>query len=132
MVDDYGVTQTIAQAHLKSMMREIAQANQDDLMAMRTLSLTRLQMDLLKMRSMRTPPWHAIRGHESLIADLQGTKQTHVHVTHGTNTQDVYKALLEGMHESRLEAIARAQLAHEKRLGIDPRQLVITHAETSG
>lgn len=129
--DDHGLSLAQATSTFRSFVREIERLNQLEIREMRELAVIRLQRDLMNMRAQKKPPWNSIRGHESLLADLQGTKQMKLDVNHHGSLKEVYSALIDTMSEARLESIARKQLEKERRLGLTSQTLTIeVHGES--
>ena len=129
LIDDYGMTQDQARHAFNSLMKEIASANQVEIQSLRALAATRLQRDLIKMRTAKRAPWNAIVRHESLLAELLGLKQHKVEVEISPSRAGLYQAVLDTMSEERLDTIARAQIEFERKAGIAPLQIVETSGE---
>jgi hypothetical protein len=128
--DDYGLSELQARHAVNSLLKEITASNQAEIAELRELSVTRIMRDLLTMRGSARPPWAAIARHESLIADLQGTKQHKLEIVPTRTKGELYRAVLETMSEERLSRIAAEQVERERALGLKPGALTIeAHGE---
>jgi hypothetical protein len=85
------------------------------------VQVERLHRDLVRLRSRPEPNFAAIRGHETLLADLLGTRApVRVEVDVGLEVRKSLLTIVAGLTEHEQEALVAEQLALEGRAVLAP------------